>query len=84
MNKFEYISKSNEDFDLPQRSTEGSAGYDFRSPQAFSIKPNETIEIGLEVKCQIKKGEVLMLFPRSSLGFKKWEPRNVHKYCGHY
>lgn len=70
MNKFEYVSWSDKDFDLPTRSTKNSAGYDFHSPKMFLVKPGESVEISLEVKVQINSGEFLMIVPRSSLGFK--------------
>lgn len=68
-NKFEYVSTSKKDFDLPTRSTKKSAGYDFHSPVEFTLKPMETIKITLDVKCKIKEGEFLMVVPRSSVGF---------------
>ena len=74
MNKFEYISTSSKDFDLPTRSTAKSAGYDFHSPIDFILHPGEIKEIKMQVKAQIKEGEVLLLFPRSSLGWRY----NVH------
>lgn len=70
MNKFEYVSWSDKDFDLPTRSTKNSAGYDFHSPKMFLVKPGQSVEISLEVKVQINSGEFLMIVPRSSLGFK--------------
>ena len=69
-NRFEYVSWSKREFDLPKRSTAHSAGYDLHSPMAFSVKPNETVEISLEIKCDINEGEFLMLVPRSSMGWK--------------
>ena len=70
VNKFEYVSWSFRDFDLPTRATSGSAGYDFHSPKDVIIQPGETIRFSLEVKVQIKPGQFLMIVPRSSLGFK--------------
>ncbi len=70
MNKFEYVSTSVKDFMLPKRATENSAGYDFYSPIDFIIQPGQIRCISLEVKAQINPGEVLLLFPRSSLGWK--------------
>lgn len=55
---------------LPQRATAGSAGYDFFSPLDFELKPGETLKIPTGVRCRISEGWVLMLFPRSGLGFK--------------
>lgn len=54
----------------PQRATRGSAGYDFVSPISFKLKPGQTIKIPTGVKCRLERGRVLMVFPRSSYGFK--------------
>ena len=69
-NKFEYLSWSTREFDLPTRATKGSAGYDFHSPRDVVIRPGETVEFSLEVKVQLKDFTFLMIVPRSSLGFK--------------
>lgn len=55
---------------LPRRATVGSAGYDFFSPLDFSLEPGETLKIPTGVRCRIDGDWVLMLFPRSGLGFK--------------
>lgn len=55
---------------LPRRATVGSAGYDFYAPEAFSLKPNETIRIPTGIRAEIAEGWVLQLYPRSGLGFK--------------
>lgn len=55
---------------LPQRATAGSAGYDFCSPLDFTLRPGESLKIPTGVRCRIAEGWVLMLFPRSGLGFK--------------
>lgn len=55
---------------LPTRSTICSAGYDFRSPFAFVLEPNKTVTIPLGIRCCIEPSYVLMIFDRSSLGFK--------------
>ena len=55
---------------LPRRATAGSAGYDFFAPRAFSLAPGETLKIPTGVRARISEGWVLMLFPRSGLGFK--------------
>lgn len=54
----------------PKRATKGSAGYDFFSPITFSLKPGQTIKVPTCMKCRLGLGNVLMLFPRSSFGFK--------------
>lgn len=56
--------------ELPTRATAGSAGYDFCSPLTFSLEPGETIKIPTGIRCEMNKGWVLMVFPRSGLGFK--------------
>ena len=55
---------------LPVRATEGSAGYDFRSTVDFTLRPGEEITIPSGIRARIEPGWVLMLFPRSGLGFK--------------
>lgn len=55
---------------IPRRATKGSAGYDFFSPISFKLKPGQTIKIPTCMKCSLNYGNVLMLFPRSSFGFK--------------
>lgn len=55
---------------LPTRATSGSAGYDFVSPISFTLKPNKTIKIPTGIRCQMNQDWVLVLVPRSGLGFK--------------
>lgn len=55
---------------LPKRATTGSAGYDFFSPIAFSLKPGETIKLPTGIRVKIEEGWVLKCYPRSGLGFK--------------
>lgn len=55
---------------LPTRATQGSAGYDFRSPVAFELKPDETISIPTGIRVKMNNGWLLAIFPRSGLGFK--------------
>lgn len=55
---------------LPKRATKGSAGYDFYTPVAFTLKPGETIKIPTGIRCKMEDGWVLKLYPRSGLGFK--------------
>lgn len=54
---------------LPMRATGGSAGYDFFVPKAFYFD-NNIVNIPTGIRCKMDEGWVLMLFPRSSLGFK--------------
>ncbi|MFA6730782.1 MAG: deoxyuridine 5'-triphosphate nucleotidohydrolase [Eubacteriales bacterium] len=55
---------------LPKRATSGSAGYDFFTPFGFTLSPGEGIIIPTGVRVNIKNGWLLMIFPRSGLGFK--------------
>ena len=55
---------------LPKRATSGSAGYDFYSPLDFVLEPGQTIKIPTGIRAKIEDGWVLMIFPRSGLGFK--------------
>lgn len=55
---------------LPHRATSGSAGYDFYAPLDFELKCGETIKIPTGIRARIDEGWVLMIYPRSGLGFK--------------
>ncbi len=68
---------------LPKRATVGSAGYDFYSPIDMTLYYSNTVDCektyGLSsgtitvptgIRCNIKQGWLLQIYPRSSLGFK--------------
>lgn len=55
---------------LPRRATAGSAGYDFVSPADIVIPGGGRAVIPSGIRCEMQEGWVLMLFPRSGLGFK--------------
>lgn len=55
---------------LPKRATAKSAGYDFFAPQSFILNPGETIKIPSGIRVLLDDDKVLMLYPRSGLGFK--------------
>ena len=55
---------------LPYRATKGSAGYDFYSPIDFTLQPGETIKIPTGIRVKMEDDFVLILCPRSGLGFK--------------
>lgn len=59
-----------ESISIPARATSGSAGYDFTAPFDFTLAPGETIKIPTGIRARIDDGWVLMIFPRSGLGFK--------------
>ena len=55
---------------LPARATSGSAGYDFFAPYDIEILPGREVLIPTGVRVRMEEDYVLMLFPRSGLGFK--------------
>lgn len=55
---------------LPKRATAGSAGYDFYMPCDAVLAPGKTLTVPTGIRARIDDGWVLMLFPRSGLGFK--------------
>ena len=54
---------------LPQRSTAGAAGYDFYLPVPICVDENPMV-IQTGIRCEMDPGWVLLLFPRSGLGYK--------------
>lgn len=54
---------------LPKRATNGAAGYDFVTPIPVILAPGESVTIPTGIRVQMDEGVVLMLFPRSGLGF---------------
>ena len=52
------------------RATKYSAGYDIYSPIDVHLKKNETIKMLTGLRCKMDDDIVLMIYPRSSLGFK--------------
>lgn len=56
---------------LPKRQTSGSAGYDFVTPYDIALRPNERVVIPTGIKARLKRGCVLQLHIRSSVGIKK-------------
>lgn len=55
---------------LPKRATSGSAGYDFKSPIPFVLRPGCSIKIPTGIRVKIVNGWWLGCLPRSGLGFK--------------
>ncbi len=66
----EQIQNIYESIQLPKRATKGSAGYDFYTPVDICLKPQETIKIPTGIRCEMNERWVLMIYPRSGLGFK--------------
>ena len=55
---------------MPNRATKYSAGYDIFCPIDIKLKSRETIKIPTGLRCKMDDDIVLMIYPRSSLGFK--------------
>lgn len=55
---------------LPKRATSHSAGYDIFSPIDFVLLENDEIKFPTGWKVYMEEDEVLLIYPRSSLGFK--------------
>ena len=81
MNKFEKISKKRftadlcgkcdyEDIKLPARATKNSAGYDFFAPFGFTLEPGKSVKIPTGIRVLLDDDKVLLIAPRSGLGFK--------------
>lgn len=66
-----HIGKAYDKIAIPERSTGESAGYDFRTPFAFELRPGESIMIPTGIRCKIDNGHFLALVPRSSVGIKR-------------
>ena len=73
---FDYVSRVEKDFKLPERSTKKSAGYDFFAMERFEIPPYEfgskPVMIPTGVKVYMPDDEYLMLVNRSSNPAKKF------------
>ena len=57
-------------YELPERKTKNSAGYDFIAIEDFELKPGEIKKIPTGYKANFGSDEMLMLLVRSSMGFK--------------
>lgn len=64
------LTQEYEDIKLPRRGTSKSSGYDIYSVCSFSLEPNEEIKLPTGLKAYMLDDEELLLFPRSSVGFK--------------
>lgn len=56
---------------LPTRGDAGSAGYDIYAPVDFKINPRDEYLLWTNVKAYMDEGEVLQIFPRSSVAVKR-------------
>lgn len=67
----ETIKEIYERIELPTRSTQKSAGYDFKIPYNIGLfKDRQYMILPTGIKCQLDDNKVLLLMPRSSLGLK--------------
>lgn len=71
MRRFEVVKDCPFPVKLPERKTEGSAGYDFYAPYPFAIGPGQTLLVKTWVKAKMPKGEFLKIWLRSSWGVKR-------------
>lgn len=55
---------------LPKRATKGSAGYDFYMPFDITLLNGVSYKFPTGIRCEMDDDVVLLLMPRSSLGFK--------------
>ena len=55
---------------LPSRATAGSAGYDFFAPADLSLVPGESLKVPTGIRASMRGDYVLLILPRSSLGFR--------------
>ena len=67
-----------ENIKLPKRATTGSAGYDFYAPFELKFQLGTSLKFPTGIKCYMDGDVVLLLAPRSSLGFKhRWALNNT-------
>lgn len=57
-------------YPLPRRDSKRTAGYDIYLLEDLRLKPNEKKKIPTGIKAYFEDDEVLLLFVRSSMGFK--------------
>ncbi|MCM1042793.1 MAG: hypothetical protein NC350_01115 [Corallococcus sp.] len=55
---------------LPKRATAASAGYDFFAPYEFTLQAGETVTVPTGIRALMPSNWVLLIYPRSGLGFK--------------
>lgn len=66
----EEIKSIYDNIPLPSRATAFSAGYDFKTPISIKLEPGKTIKIPTGIRSYMPNDYVLMIYPRSGLGFK--------------
>lgn len=68
---FEIVTGYEDEAIIPKRATAMSSGYDFATIEDVTIKPGETVLVKTGIKAYMLEDEVLKLYVRSSLGFKR-------------
>ncbi len=68
---FEIVTGFEDEAVMPKRATAKSSGYDFATIEEVTIKPGETLLVKTGIKAYMLDDEVLKLYIRSSLGFKR-------------
>ena len=82
MRRFEEVEEKYKKFPeigtkLPQRGSQGSAGYDFYSKEEYTLLPGESHVFYTDVKSIFFRDNVLFIFARSGMGVKYGiTPRN--------
>src|SRR5271170_4042088 len=61
------IKKTQPDLVIPKQETEGSAGFNLRTPIGFKLLPGESTVIPVGFSMQILKGYFRLIKPRSSM-----------------
>lgn len=56
---------------IPERKTQGSAGYDFMTPFNVRLVPGESVIFPTGIKAMMNDFNVLLVFVRSSIGLKR-------------
>lgn len=69
-NDKETIKDIYDNIQLPKRSTVGAAGYDFFIPAKLTLAFKSWVVIPTGIRCEMKEGWVLQIYPRSGHGFK--------------
>lgn len=69
-NGFDDVDEVYENIVMPERKTELSSGYDFRTPFDLELYPDDRRVVPTGIKAHMGKGEVLILAVRSSVGIK--------------
>ena len=59
-----------DNYELPNRATKSSCGYDFCAIEDVVLHPGDIIRIPTGYKAKFNEDEMLMLVVRSSMGFK--------------